>query len=600
MSGIAGIIQRDGAPADRQLLERMTGYLAFRGPDAQETWTQGEAGFGHTLLRTTWEAEKEKQPCTLDGRTWITADVRVDWREELVGELEAAGRSVSQEVTDPELILHAWHVWKEQCLEHLLGDFAFAIWDADERRLFCARDHFGVKLFYYSLAGGNFLFSNTLNCLRLSPAVSGELNDQAVVDFLIHECNQNPATTTFRDIQRLPPGHFLVCSKKEFRIREYWNLPVDEPIFYKRADDYVEHFQDLLGKAVRDRLRTDRAGVFMSGGLDSSGLAATAREILEKRAAPHDLRAYTLVYDWLIPDQERHYAGLAADGLGIPIDFLAADDYKLYERWEQLHTPEPAHCPTRLAQNYDQFTKISPHTRVMFYGEGPDNAMYYEWKPYVLYLVTKLRWGRLLRDLAWHARFHKRPPILGGLGNRLKRLRKHDPVQAPQPEWIHPEMLKLATREGSPRAVHPIQPIRYGWVTSTQWDSIFEYFDAGTTSFPVEVRHPYMDVRVMRYLLAIPPIPWCRNKYLLRRAFRNKLTKVVLQRPKTGMQGDVLSALINLSGLSPWVDDPCLERYVDSDMVRTVLSNAQVIHVKALKAISLNFWLAFRESSIRK
>src|SRR6185295_9563899 len=103
MSGIVGIFNRNSAPVDRELLTQMTEHLGFRGPDAQQTWIDGAVGFGHTLLRTTWESERENQPCTLDGEIWITADVRVDNREELVSRLEAAGRHPSPGVTDPEL-----------------------------------------------------------------------------------------------------------------------------------------------------------------------------------------------------------------------------------------------------------------------------------------------------------------------------------------------------------------------------------------------------------------------------------------------------------------------------------------------------------------
>ncbi len=173
MSGIVGMVTLDGSPIDRELLERMTASLAFRGPDAQVTWADGPVGFGHTLLRTTFESEHEQQPCSLDGQVWITADARIDDRANLIDKLAAHGREASLDVPDVELILHAYHVWGEKCVEHLLGDFAFAIWDGRERRLFCARDHFGVKPFFYAVVGGCFVFSNTLNCVRLHPGVSG-------------------------------------------------------------------------------------------------------------------------------------------------------------------------------------------------------------------------------------------------------------------------------------------------------------------------------------------------------------------------------------------------------------------------------------------
>src|SRR5204862_289128 len=145
--------------------------------------------------------------------------------------------------------------------------------------------------------------------------------------------------------------------------------------------------------------------------------AATAREILEARSAPFDLRAYTVVYDHVIPDDERHYAQLVADRLRIPIQFLAADGYEFYERWDEprLRRPEPSHCPISLTIGFDQNAQASKHCRVMLFGEGPDNAMLYEWEPYFRNLLKTFRWSRLLQDLAWHARFHRGIPLLAGL-----------------------------------------------------------------------------------------------------------------------------------------------------------------------------------------
>src|SRR5437016_1845337 len=148
MSGIVGILNLDEAPVDRALLRGMTDAMSFRGPDAQEIWVQGHVGFGHTLLKTTDESEHEQQPFTLDHQLWIVADARVDAQEELISKLNAHGEPVKRGVTDVELLLRAYRIWGEGCVDHLFGDFSFAIWDTAQRRLFCARDHFGIKPFY--------------------------------------------------------------------------------------------------------------------------------------------------------------------------------------------------------------------------------------------------------------------------------------------------------------------------------------------------------------------------------------------------------------------------------------------------------------------
>jgi len=221
MSGIVGILNLDGAPVDRSLLDRMTRFMSFRGPDGQHSWLNGNVGFGHTLLQPTDEPTHERQPCSLDGHVWITAEARADGQRDLVRELEAAGKTDLSGATDAELLLHAYQTWAELCVEHLIGDFAFAIWDGRRHRLFCARDHFGVKPFYYIRAGITFVFSNTLNCLRSHPLSSDDLNEMAVADFLLFLQNQELDTTTFAKIGRLPPAHTLTFSRGGATVRRY-------------------------------------------------------------------------------------------------------------------------------------------------------------------------------------------------------------------------------------------------------------------------------------------------------------------------------------------------------------------------------------------
>src|SRR5665213_1025795 len=311
MSGFVGILNLDDAPVDRGLLELMTRFLAFRGPDAQEVLCQGPLGLGHAMLRATHEAGAEKQPCALDDRLYIVADARIDARAELIEKLKAksnAAGPLSLATPDSELILHAYDCWGEACVEYLLGDFSFAIWDARERRLFCARDQFGVKPFFYAQIGPCIIFSNTLDCIRQHPSVSSRLDELAIADFLLFEMNQDPTITSFSDIRRLPPAHILTCRQDKTTVRRYWELSVTTPILYRRDAEYIERFRELLDVAVADRLRTDSAGVLMSGGLDSTTVAASAKRASTSTQKGMDVCAITDVYERLIPDEEGHYA----------------------------------------------------------------------------------------------------------------------------------------------------------------------------------------------------------------------------------------------------------------------------------------------------
>ena len=174
MSGIAGVVQFDGSAIDPGLLQRLADSLAFRGPDAQQIWLKDHVGFVHTLFNTTEAPARELQPLTLNGKSWIVADARIDVRNELFAAWASAGQADPTESssTDAELILHAYHTWGEACVERLRGDFAFAIWDDARQQLFCARDQMGVKPLYYAQVGSCVIFSNTLNCVRRHPLVA--------------------------------------------------------------------------------------------------------------------------------------------------------------------------------------------------------------------------------------------------------------------------------------------------------------------------------------------------------------------------------------------------------------------------------------------
>jgi asparagine synthase (glutamine-hydrolysing) len=323
----------------------MAAFLRFRGPDAQEVWCDCEVGFAHALLDTSCGTQggsaADKQPCSVDGRVWIVADARVDAQTELREALRSSGITAASGASAAELILLAYQAWGKDCVQHLIGDFAFAIWDGRCKELFCARDHFGVKPFYYASLPRAFVFSNTLNCLRLHPEVSSRLNDLAISDYLLFGGNQDPSTTSFEQIQRLAPGHLLSCSEGKVRICKYWTLQQSSELFYKKREDYIENFRSLLRAAVQDRLPGGAVAVLLSGGLDSSTVAATARRLLGNDDGQSRFQAYSVVYDRLIPDEERRFAGKVAEFCGIPIHYLVADDYQLFQHWRN-GDPRPA------------------------------------------------------------------------------------------------------------------------------------------------------------------------------------------------------------------------------------------------------------------
>ena len=512
MSGIAGIVNLDGAPIDRDLLLRMT-------DDGQEIWVEGNVGLVHGF----------------DGQ---------------------------------ERIAEAYEKWGERCVEHLTGEFAFAIWDRRAGRLFCARDHFGVKPFFYARVGNEFVFSSALNVLRLDPRVSDELNETAVGDYLAFGWNQEPSTTIFRDIQRLPAAHTLTVSVADgaIRMRRYWEPVVGDEIRFRDSRSYVDRFTELLTIAVRDRIDTKRVSISMSGGLDSTSLAVIARDLVQPAGGV--VQGYSNVYDKLIPDEERHYSTLAASSIGIPIHHNEADKYGLFEG--ELKQPEPFLISPLGGQFGDLLRMMAANGPVALTGYDGDA------------LMNESGSGR---------------PFLA----RIRRI-KEKPISLSYPPWIEQSfakriLLKERVREcWTPKIVDERRPATLRALQSKLWTPLLEGYDQSATGLPLEVRHPFLDVRLVEYILAIPVKPWCVNKHILRCAMKDRLPDAVVNRAKTPLAGDPALQLSRHASVR-WLDSfdvsPQLTRFVNLRFRRPLAEEETPDALWAnLRLFALNYWLA--------
>ena len=603
MSGIVGIYHRNGAPIERALLQHLVDFLAYRGPDSLECWMDGSIGLGHTMLRTTQESNKERQPANLEGRFWIVADTRLDSRTELRTDLGRCGRDLRPVAPDSELILNAYAAWGEACVDHLRGDFSFAIWDAYKQQLFCARDHFGIKPFYYVQQADLFLFSNTLNCIRMHPEVSGELNEAAIGDFLLFGLNCDNATTSFRNIQRLPPAHSLSISPEGLKIRRYWTPPTDGRIRYSKPEEYIENFQSLLEAAVEDRLRMDRVGLLLSGGLDSSSVAAVAKEVSATSAQTTEIRCYTHIFKSLIPDQEGEYAREVGEFLSFPVKIIASDNTQLFEGWDdpEFSLPEPVEDPL-FARFLDSCRNISADCRVVLSGEGADNLLTFQMWPYADDLRRNGEWRRLLTEMANY--FWIRPFPWRGLRTRMKRIIGQDPDTPVFPPWLNKEFVRCAKlkarwKELCERPVmlsrHPIVPNAHASLSLPHWTQMFEHENGGVTPYPLEARYPFLDLRIVNYVLALPPFPWFFKKMLLRETMAERIPERVRMRPKTPLQGDPVSAQFRKNGAEKlnrthWSRDS--DHFIERSLLMPLHDKMNSEQIRThLRPYCLNIWL---------
>ena len=537
----------------------------------------------------------------LDGLVWITADARIDAREELIHKLEANACRELAHANDADLILHAYRVWDTSCVHHLVGDFAFAIWDASRQRLFCARDHFGVRPFYYARVCGCLIFSNNLDTIRQHPRVSDKLNDLAIVNFLLFRYQPRIDQTSFADIQSLLPAHALMWEGGQMTISRYWTLPIEEPIRYKQYHDYVDRFRELLDTAVADRMRTNRAGILMSGGMDSSSIAATVHSSGVRKKSKFILKAFTYVYDRLIADEERRYATLVACCLDIPIHFAVLDDQKWFDGWDRegFRFPQPM-INTPLWNDEDCVRKaaLDDGVRVFYTGWGPDTMLS---EP--THYGTLLRHGYLgdfIRQTSGFIMRYRQRPLVAAtrFWQRLRGTIEERRVDVDALALLAPS---IAERIDIPKRwwqfpcrpqTHPWRPRTYSQLTNHYWTLNFQQNDAANWHAPVEFRYPYFDIRLVQYLLRVPVLPWFSNKALLREAVRGRLPESVRVRPKAPMAGEP-----NYS-YAEWVHGnntpgPQLARYVDTSRVMRLVpepGGSEGTRV-AQRLIALNHWL---------
>jgi asparagine synthase (glutamine-hydrolysing) len=606
VSGIVAILNTDGAACDAARLQDLTQALAFRGPDGIGMTVSGEAGLGATLFRTTEESATEAQPLSLDGKVWIVADCRIDDRATLIAALRTAGRPARATAPDIELVLHAYLAWGTRSVERLLGDFAFAIWDGRHRTLFAARDHLGAKPFFYAHVGGLLVVSNTLGCIRQHPDVPSEVNDAAIGDFLLIGTSDYPAVTAFRHIQRLPAAHTLRCSDGDVRVERYWQVSeYEEPLRLPHAE-IVERFRELLRKAVSDRLRGRAAAVQLSGGVDSTSVAATVFDLQQRHAIDVSMTAWT--FDWrpLVPgDREGDFARLTTTALGFPHVHRSYEGYTLFHDGAGrcvLPRQEPQDL-TLAAADLDFAGAIAKSCRVLLTGQGGD-AVFRGQMPRMRELLPH-GWFTVAREAVSYALRRRTPPPLG-IRTAMKRLAGITQCRVPPfPEWIEPAFADRQCLEDRWHDVWgPSQHAARNVVRTSateqlrcSWASILERYDAEYVGTPLDFRHPLFDLRLVDFLLQVPAIPWFWHKDLPRRACLGSVPAEIRNRRKAPLAGDPVRNALERGDRLPaaWQSHPSLRRYVRCEQIPRMLKSVSPIDPfhqwSATYPVSLSLWL---------
>lgn len=506
---------RNGKNVDPELMKKMNEKLSHRGPDGSAIWCDGPVGLGHQMLWTTQESLHEKLPFEEDGLV-ITADARIDNRDELSREL---GLKDEEDVSDSYFILKSYEKWGEDCPDKLLGDFAFAIWDKKEEKLFCARDHMGVKPFYYYLDDDMFVFGTEIKALFCVDGVPREINELKVAHHLIPISTERDLTF-YEKIFRLPAAHKTIINLKNHSKIKYWALNPDLEIKLDCIEDYYKKFYQLFEEAIECRLRTPfKVGFELSGGIDSSSVVVMAKNISNYKTP---INTFSLVFDKIKESDESYYIKKVVETGGINPHYLVADSISPFKEIKEIffHNEEPSQTPN-IAMIWELYKKMGENDVRVVLGGHDGDCLLYKGEKYLMELFFNLRWKKLIQEIISISNVRKVHPIKIFIGNvifpsskkieniwlKFKGIRKEKDFINLNKTFVKKfdlnkeyenQFLKPFETANSSKKIH------YYYLTSGTHQMIFEMMDRLTGAFSIEPRHPMMDKRLIEFCYAVP------------------------------------------------------------------------------------------------
>ena len=547
MSAICGTYNLDGKPAPREGMERMLKALAHHGPDGHGTWFEGPVGLGHSMLHTTPESLYEKLPQQDDeAGLVITADARIDNRDELFDALSIP-HPARPRTPDGALILKAYCKWGEDCPNHLLGAFAFTIWDKKEQSLFCARDQMGFKPFYYYRSPRIFIFASEINGVLNVPEVPRRLNETAVAYYLV-QSHEDREITFYEGILRLPSAHTLVARRTgELKKRRYWTLEPGPRLRLSSDDEYAEALRESISTATLSRLRSAYpVGVMLSGGLDSSAVACIAARGLRKQRQRLTAVCSVLPEDHSGPevDEREYIEAVRSQDDNIDLAHVIGEGVTPFDDLEGqfLRMRRPS---------YDLFGYMTTAlfraghergVRVLLNGFGGDSAASFSGAGSLAQLMgrcVELFLGRsrsqnlsgltAWRLLAGQLLSPLSPDFVFRFYRRIKGEKPWDWTSrySIQPTFARRIGIDLPVRNRTlPRACDLI--IKY--VNSGQLQELLEEWASRGAALALEPRYPLLDKRLIEFCARVPPGQHVRGGHrrsLIRRAMEGVLPSEV-------------------------------------------------------------------------
>ncbi|MBT9750070.1 asparagine synthase (glutamine-hydrolyzing) [Desulfovibrio desulfuricans] len=570
MCGIAGICQVDASPLTPeagQWVKAMTDRMSHRGPDGEGQWSSGPVCLGHRRLSIIDLSGGGQPMHSADGQMTVTFNGEIYNYAELKEQLTALGGQF-QTSSDTEVILEGYRIWGPDCLARFDGMFAFALWDNQQRRLFCARDRFGKKPFFYTVQHGRLYFASELTGIEQLRHLSLTMNPQAVMRYLAYEYVPTPHSV-YTEVQSLPPSHMLLLQDGNLSISRYWDMPMPDESDRRSDNELCEELRFLLSRAVRRRMVSDvPLGVFLSGGIDSSIVAG-----LMARQSSTAIKTFSIGFSEASYDESR-YARIVAKTFATDHHerVLSAEECAdtLPGIISRMDVPmaDASVAPTWLLSGVTR-EKVT----VALGGDGADElwagyehyigfkvAQWYNAAPSALrkgiieplaqllpssagYINPRLAVATFLR--AAHAPAWQRvQTMLTAFTPDMQESILDSAFKAQQPGFLAPEVLFAPTREHydhwqPQNAATPLARAFHVYARQFMLDDILVKVDRCSMLHSLEVRAPFLDKDAAEFAARLPvsrKLHGFKRKWLLKKAFAELLPDEILYRNKRGFQ----------------------------------------------------------------
>lgn len=587
MCGIAGIYNLNNEPVSAESLKRMIDIMSHRGPDDEgfvllqaenkeretkfiefrdtdelsgnrQELSNYDIGFGHCRLAIIDLSAAGHQPMTNEDRSiWLTYNGEIYNYLELRTELKSSGH-IFKSNTDSEVIIHAYEEWGTNCLKKFNGMWAFALWDSNQKRLFCARDRFGIKPFYYYLDDKRFLFASEIKALFQDKRVERRPNNRIIYDYLVNGYVDHTVETFFKGIKQLSAAHYLVIENGQIQITRYWDLDPTQYLGNISDEEAAARFYELFEDSVRLRLQSEvPIGSCLSGGLDSSSIVCMANKLLFSNGLTGQklIGERQKTFSSCFEDErfdERDFVQEVVKQTKVDAKYVFPDGTDLINSLDTAiwHQDEPFPSVRLLSQWHVMKLAKENGVTVLLDGQGADELLagyHFFFLKHFESLLRKLQFKRLIGEVNSYSRLHSQPtlPIVKDLlrfviPRRILNLRKYVLNRVGKREEPYPWLNKDFSRKHENNTTYSptvfsdsLKLAMYNYLSKYRLPSLLRYEDRNSMAFSLEARVPFLDHRLVEFVFSLPNTQIMRNgvtKFVLRKAMEELIPEKIQKR----------------------------------------------------------------------